>query len=359
MITTVHFQGVRSLLDVTVDLERFTFLVGPNGCGKSTLLDQVELLCRLSQTSPRGVSVATACFNAMQEVEPTRGTAPLKQQRWLAQDQQKHLLSLSKPEPSQTQTSDKGIFTLSGPGFHQGLDFAARKPGDDEAAAKILAEEFDWRAQRLRLSAGQLRQRAPTSRTKMSTDGFGLPSLLAQLAMNDQDAYAAVRRDLRAIVPQFDSIRIETMNDGPQPEYQLSLVMRGTGAFPAYQVSDGTLFALALLTVVHSPDLATVVLIDDIDQGLHLRAQIALVDAIRAVMELRPELQVICTTHSPYLLDRARPEEVRVMSLDANGHTQVRRLTDHPQYAKLHLGLQTGEFWASMGEEWVSEAARE
>lgn len=356
MITTVHFQGVRSLLDVKVDLERFTFLVGPNGCGKSTLLDQIERLCHLSQPTPQGTTVVSSLVSAFQQVEPTRGPATLSLMSWQGEDQREHRLNLSRPEPRQSEASDRGWLELIAGPAASVLDLAAPKPGDDEQTNRELNSNFNWRAQRLRLSADRLRQRAPTARTTMSADGFGLPALLAQLAMNDQDAYAAVRRDLQAIVPQFDSVRIETKTEGQEPEYQLSLVMRGTGAFPAFQVSDGTLFALALLAVVHSPGLATVVLIDDIDQGLHLRAQISLVDAIRKVMELRPELQVICTTHSPYLLDRARPEEVRVMNLDGQGHTQIRRMTDHPDYARLHLGLQTGEFWASLGEEWVGEA---
>src|SRR5688572_9208877 len=49
MLSKVRFQAIKSLLDVTVDLSRFTVLVGPNGCGKSTLLRQIELLCGMTQ----------------------------------------------------------------------------------------------------------------------------------------------------------------------------------------------------------------------------------------------------------------------------------------------------------------------
>lgn len=49
MLKRVHFAGIKSLLDVTVDLEPFTVLVGPNGCGKCTLLDQIELVTAMTQ----------------------------------------------------------------------------------------------------------------------------------------------------------------------------------------------------------------------------------------------------------------------------------------------------------------------
>jgi AAA15 family ATPase/GTPase len=51
MLKQVHFQAIKSLLDVKLDLEQFTVLVGPNGAGKSTLLDQISLLCEMSCAS--------------------------------------------------------------------------------------------------------------------------------------------------------------------------------------------------------------------------------------------------------------------------------------------------------------------
>jgi predicted ATPase len=38
MFDQVHFQNFKSLVNVTLDLGRFTVLVGPNGCGKSSAL---------------------------------------------------------------------------------------------------------------------------------------------------------------------------------------------------------------------------------------------------------------------------------------------------------------------------------
>jgi len=43
-----------------------------------------------------------------------------------------------------------------------------------------------------------------------------------------------------------------------------------------------------------------------------------------------PELQIIATTHSPYLLDQLRPEEVRLLALDEAGRSVCGSLTAHP-----------------------------
>ena len=66
-----------------------------------------------------------------------------------------------------------------------------------------------------------------------------------------------------------------------------------------------------------------------------------------------PELQIVCTTHSPYLLDLFEPSEIRVLALDSERRTHARPLTEHPDFAKWKFGTQTGELWAALGEAWV------
>ena len=79
---------------------------------------------------------------------------------------------------------------------------------------------------------------------------------------------------------------------------------------------------------------------------------------VREVLAHRSELQILCTTHAPYLLDRFQPEEVRVLSLNERGHTVARELTDHPEWSEQIRGLSTGEFWSSVGEQWVTSSGQ-
>ena len=102
---------------------------------------------------------------------------------------------------------------------------------------------------------------------------------------------------------------------------------------------------------IQSPRL---VLLDDIERGLHIEAQARLVDVLRSLMEIDPELQIVCTTHSPYLLDRFDASEVRVLELDANRHTHAQSLAAHPEFSRWKYGVQTGELWAALGSGWVA-----
>ena len=119
------------------------------------------------------------------------------------------------------------------------------------------------------------------------------------------------------------------------------------------------MLALGLLTKLREQTRPKLILLDSVARGLHLAAQADLIHVLRELMTLDPELQIICTTHSPYLLDRFEPAEVRVLALDAERRTHARPLTEHPDFDKWKFGTQTGELWAALGEAWVISGTTE
>ena len=95
------------------------------------------------------------------------------------------------------------------------------------------------------------------------------------------------------------------------------------------------MLALALLTLAYVPSPPSLVGLEEIDRGLHPRLLRHLQDALyrlsypQSVAENRPPIQVIATTHSPYLLDlyREHPDEI-VIAEKKDLNVQMRRLTD-------------------------------
>ncbi len=81
----------------------------------------------------------------------------------------------------------------------------------------------------------------------------------------------------------------------------------------------------------------------------------SLVGQIRKIQEQFPELQVIATTHSPYILNECKPEEIILMSSDDEGYCVAKRLSEHPKSEKMLKILTPGEFWSSGGERWVTQ----
>ncbi len=88
---------------------------------------------------------------------------------------------------------------------------------------------------------------------------------------------------------------------------------------------------------------------------MHPQAQKELIRVLKKVVHLNSDLQILFTTHSPYIVDELNPSQVHVLSANTNGYTQARRLDEHPDVACALQALTTGEFWDAEGEEWVLE----
>jgi predicted ATPase len=131
--------------------------------------------------------------------------------------------------------------------------------------------------------------------------------------------------------------------------------MAGASDIPAHLVSEGTLITLGIVTVLMSDPSPEVVLLDNLDQGLHPRAQKELIGLLRKLMQQNPKLQILATTHSPYLLDHLDPKEVRLTVADEQGEAHCAKLTDCPDFAKWKDEMTPGEMWSVLGEEWVQK----
>jgi predicted ATPase len=208
---------------------------------------------------------------------------------------------------------------------------------------------------------------------QMAPNGDGLASVLAWMKGAAEDELAEVTADLRKVVSgakrirtlreRVSSRRMEKLDIDGQPVWRpvdetqigdrFELEFDDGSEIPSDLLSEGTVLALGLLTKLREPSRPKLMLLDDIDRGLHLGAQVKLVQVLRELMNLDPELQIVCTTHSPYLLDLFEPAEVRVLALDAERRTHARPLTEHPDFGKWKFGTQTGELWAALGEDWV------
>ena len=91
-----------------------------------------------------------------------------------------------------------------------------------------------------------------------------------------------------------------------------------------HQLSDGTLRAIALITVLLQPkeDLPNLIVIDEPELGLHPVGMELIAELIRAVSL---HCQVIVSTQSATMLDFFDPEQVVVVE-DAKGASRFRRL---------------------------------
>jgi predicted ATPase len=375
MIEKVEFRNFKALRDVSLDLERFTVLVGPNASGKTSVLEGLDYLARAGSTD---------------------------QVRDVFREGPRPALLTSCGSPghlSLTCLTELGWIHV-GESWPAGASFPSPSGG---VGRRIVSEEielggdsgkapFEVRCEEglfvggnklgpvrlLRLDVKRLV--APSysdeATPHMQPDGEGLPSVLAYLASNRPDEFVAIQEALQEVVPivremrfprapvvrtESEMIKVEgkTFTHRAEREYwgnSIEFDMEGAPRIPAEMVSEGTMLVLGLLTVVMGPDRPQLVLLDDMDRALHPKAQGDLVALLRKLLDQNPEMQIVATSHSPYLLDHLRPEEVRLTTLKDDGSVACGRLDAHPEFDKWKETMAPGEFWSLVGERWLVEA---
>jgi predicted ATPase len=122
----------------------------------------------------------------------------------------------------------------------------------------------------------------------------------------------------------------------------------------AESVSDGVMFSLAFIAIAHQPRPPQVLLIEEPETGVH---HASLKEIVRTLKHLSDDkgVQVILTTHSPYLLDHVEPEEVFVFSKGEDGAVRAKKFSDHPDVETLRKHFKTGELWTGFDEKDIVE----
>lgn len=374
MLDHLHLWDFKSHADTRIGLGRFTLLVGPNGCGKSSVLTALQLLSRLPLREFRyvfsgGLSADDVCrrgVDAFALEASGRNGEPwsLRLEAHRVREREGHTWDarLDARTGTPLEAPDRAV--------------AAGWPGPWGTPPMIAEALGD--AIYLRLDASRLAKpshvEAPVPR--LGRDGSGLASLIATMKLEHEDRFEAMAEALRRVVPAVRRVRIKRALVEHDIRYRERVdgewrVVRdvervvgdeiwfdfvGAPDVPAHAASEGMLIALGLLAMLHAPTRPRLVLLDDLEQALHPLAQQALVGTIRDVLDISPDLQVVATTHSPYLVDAVAPEDVRVLALRPDGVTACRALTDHPDAERALQVLTSGEFLAAEGEAWVAAA---
>lgn len=344
MITRASFRNFKSLREVDVTFDsRLTVLVGPNGSGKSSVLEGIHAMGQVARAA-----VAGSIPNPRHLIRYlSRGASP-----------ERFLIRVEEGSDGGHPHRATVTGTASGPGEEPQLRFTVTgpRPAASPVCPPTPHGELFPALRTSVLVRHDPRRLAEPSRADgfppaLEADGSNLPSVLSHLESYHVEALRQVDAAIRQLVPAVVGVR--TVYDRQADKDCLLLNFNGADEVPATLASTGTLLALGLLTALHHPNRPSVLLCDDLDSGLHPKAQMELVDVLRGLLDRQPDLQIIATSHSPYILDRLEWNEVRVTSLDDGGAAVCRPLDEHPQYARWHDAMSPGEFWSHTGEDWV------
>lgn len=384
MIRRVWFEEYRALRRVEVPLERLTVLVGPNGSGKTSLLEGIGLLMEAGRGFPVNVFSKRWSIDRARRADANRRTVLGAEFEGCDPPDQFSVRLRIGDRTGMNQPDVVGSLKARSGGRE-----AETKEDNGGGHLGNLGEPFSAlreaipSAWHLRLDAASLAAAAYSTEEvpRLDKSGGGLASVIADLATRTPEVLAQIADAARAVVPGLLRVRATraqvervewdhvVVNDRainvPRTQtywgHRVVVDMTSGSEIPLSAAGEGTALAVGLMTFLHAADDVGLLLLDDLDRALHPKAQQDLVRVLREVMRQRPDLQVIATTHSPFVLNELEYSEVRLMVLSEDGAALVGPLSDHPDYSRWKDHVKPGELWTSDLEDWLknrqSEAA--
>jgi predicted ATPase len=343
IIERLELAGYKSIRQASIDLTRLNVLIGSNGAGKSNLVSFFAMLSAAlgnkrdeyvgrhggpnalfhlgaKHTSEIAAAITMKTDLGHRTLETRFGfRAPdgLNFYGWLDKDTNRDL------ENSQYKESGYGYIFL----YHIRIlrDRQATYHLDDTSlTAPIRLEDYIQDNQRLH------------------SDARNLAAILYLYKTRNPKTYQRIRSTVRMVAPSFDDFALEPQRLNPN---NILLNWRQQGSdylFGPHQVSDGTLRAMALITLFLQPeeDLPDLLIVDEPELGLHPYALTIVAGLIRAASV---QTQVIVTTQSTAFLDQFGVDEIIVVDSE-QGASQFRRL-DPEQLKDWLEEYSVGELW--------------
>ncbi len=325
-IKSIKFQNVKVLRNTVLPLGRFTLLIGPNGSGKTTALRSLASFSQGTWPWPGGVSVGL-------EGEPRTWQASMEL-TWSGKFDEESLEGITSSVHSR-----KGL-EHSRPGGMRG---------------KVLRSMQEW-LPRIRFYSFDAARIEMTSilqdKVELAESGERLAVVLDRLRDNYPERFKRINEAIANWLPEFDSILFDVPGEGGR--CVALRTRKGGHKIAAKDLSQGTLIALALLTLAYLPEPPSLVLLEEPDRGLHPRLLRDVKDALYRLSfpeesgEDREPVQVVATTHSPYFLDlfRDHPEQIVVAEKKGNEAT-FSRLVDRDDLDGLLDESPLGDLWYS------------
>lgn len=390
MITRFQVQNYKALRDVTLDLTPIHVLIGPNNSGKTSILDAIASLCWSVDHKPSQAFVGSwqgadlVWKGEIDRLVAFEAGGKVGEKSW-----QYRFACRFAQKGQDVQVEDR-YFTF-GPVSTGGAPDSAGESGlrrtfegmttdERQSAEREFSEAlagvhlYRWVPRLLSLPVAAQSQH----QFQMGPTGFGLALCLDDILGYDRRRFDELESHFKRIFPEVDSIILmrgeaftEPMDESEQIPRRTKTSRRtkasGKGLYfrfkenkqqvPAAQVSDGMLLVLAYLTLSYLPHPPRVLLIEEPENGIHPKRLQEILQILRKLIAEQGHMQIILTTHSPYVVDQFRPDEVSLCHKGEDGSVVVHQLSKS-QTVKEQIDVFTlGEIWTAEGDKALAETS--
>ena len=375
-IESLEVRNYRALRNVHLrDLTPLTVLLGPNGSGKSTVFD---VFAFLSECFTDGVRRAWDRRGRFRELRSRASSGPLVFALQYRERPGTPLITyhLEIDEREGMPIVAHEFLRWKRGKWGQPFKFMEYRCGDGEvitgesperddvriprrlAGPEVLAvstlgmlaenprvialRDFVTRWHLSRLSADAARGHPDAgAQESLSPTGDNLANAIQYLRERHPQRLEEILRILRRRVPRIEKVQAEVLADGRL----LPRIKDAPFRTPVLSrfASDGTRKMLAYLTLLHDPRPPRLIGVEEPENFLHPRLLPELAEECRSASE---RTQLLIASHSPFIVDQLRPDEVRVLWRDRAGYARVRRASDSRGVREFREeGASLGSLW--------------
>lgn len=355
MIKKVRIKNFKAIKDSgPLKLDLINCFIGNNGAGKSSLL---EALLTFKEFVTDDLDKAMERWKGFENIQYKGTTRKIVQHQDLLGDNSveayDHGVSFSVhcqngPKQSKKKYHAESIITQTGENeellilsetfesegsksYVYDRDFTGQMSYSDESKAAYTLDTPFWRIpsqrsmlsntdlphdirdwQFLRLNPDRMGEPITPKRTSgpvhLETDGSNIAEYLWSIKQLDASAFESILDTMvSSVLPYASDLQAEELSRLDRKIY-LSLT-EADYKIPGWLLSTGTLRIVALLAVFRHPSPPPVVIIEELENGLDPRTIHLIMEEIRYFTQ-ETGSQVIFTTHSPYLLDLMKLDEI-------------------------------------------------
>jgi predicted ATPase len=326
MLKRIRLKDFKSFVNEEVEVAPLTLLVGANASGKSNFLDALRFLQGISfdlslsevlNGEPRSRPDAWPGLRGRAEEAARLGTEAFTlETTWPAPgiaEIQYRITCRTSPnlrieEESFREAGEERVISREGRvrSIMKNGDFKV-SPGSiyfDEITR--LSDPFR-RLQFLGINPKEMRGYGRRDEL-LGEDGKNLSGVLARLCDDSEEKQVLIDWLTEFCAPEVEGIEfLEVKELG---DVMAVFVEKGGKRISARSISDGTLHFLGTLLALRTAEPGSVILIEEIEAGLHPTRIRLLVEYLEMVTR-ELEVQVIATTHSPVLLQWLSDESLR------------------------------------------------
>lgn len=345
--TQLFTKGFRRLQEVDIELRPLTVMIGVNGVGKSSVLEVLSLLSssaqgkfreRLGQmgglgavlTSGRADSLTLGIEMSVDADAPLAYRIELAQRGPAYSITEELLTQQRNPNPPafkhiESRGEDIRYFNPYGGGltrptwthdpFESSLSQVPKMFQSSEELRQRLASATLYHVLNVDPKAPVRLPQTMQPAELPGANGETLVPCLYYLRETDPDRFEAIHDALAAAFPSS----FERLEFPPVAAGTLALALRDRAfarSIYVHQLSEGTLRFLWLATLLQSPALPSLCMIDEPEVSLHPEMLSLLADLLR---EASTRGVIVVATHSDRLIRFLEPEEVLVVDMAEDG----------------------------------------